>query len=144
MNALGEGQAPVAVMIHVGNVEDALTWYQQAFPAATASTVPGFGFTYLQLADVRLEIVPADEKVSSGSAGSIVYWRVPDLARAIRHFESLGATVYRGPMQIENGWSMCQVRDPWGNCIGLRGPAETDRTESLGANAKGATKRPTY
>ncbi|MDY0831642.1 MULTISPECIES: VOC family protein [unclassified Pseudomonas] len=33
---------------------------------------------------------------------------------------TLGATLYRGPMKIEGGEWMCQVRDPWGNCIGLR------------------------
>ncbi|MBE3659112.1 glyoxalase/bleomycin resistance/dioxygenase family protein, partial [Vibrio navarrensis] len=27
------------------------------------------------------------------------------------------------PMEIENGLSMCQVEDPFGNLIGLRGKA---------------------
>lgn len=109
-------------MVHVADVQAALAWYQQAFPSAVTSVIPDVGFTYLQLGDVRIELVPADEKVSFGSAGSVVYWRVDDLQEAIHHFESLGATVYRGPMPIEDGWGMCQVRDPWGNCIGLRGP----------------------
>jgi len=34
-----------------------------------------------------------------------------------------GAALYRGPIKIEARLSMCQARDPWGNCIGLRGPA---------------------
>ncbi|MEZ8336060.1 glyoxalase/bleomycin resistance/dioxygenase family protein, partial [Vibrio splendidus] len=28
---------------------------------------------------------------------------------------------YRGPMAIENGLFMCQIEDPFGNLIGLRG-----------------------
>ena len=47
---------------------------------------------------------------------------------ALRHFEGLGAIRYRGPMAIEDGQRMCQVRDPWGNCIGLRGPLERGLT----------------
>lgn len=109
-------------MVHVADVEAALAWYQRAFPSATRSALVDDGFTFLQLGDVRIELVPADEKVASGSAGSVVYWRVDDLHEAIRHFESLGAKVYRGPMPVEDGWGMCQVRDPWGNCVGLRGP----------------------
>lgn len=114
--------APVAVMVHVSDVDAALAWYQRAFASATRAVLPDHGFIFLQLGEVRIELVPADEKVSSGSAGSVVYWRVDDLTEAIHHFESLGATVYRGPMPIESGWGMCQFRDPWGNCIGLRGP----------------------
>ena len=39
----------------------------------------------------------------------------------IEHFSELGATLYRGPMLIENALAMCQVKDPFGNLIGLRG-----------------------
>ena len=60
---------------------------------------------------MRIEIVKADEKVSAGPSGTVVYWQV----------ENLAAKLYRGPMNIENGEAMCQVQDPWGSCIGLRG-----------------------
>ena len=43
---------------------------------------------------------------------------------ALDHFKGIGAALYRGPMQIEDNLWMCQVRDPWGNCIGLRGTEE--------------------
>jgi predicted enzyme related to lactoylglutathione lyase len=79
---------------------------------------------------INLEVVPSDEKVASGAAGSVVYWYVPDFEAALAHFESLGATLYRGPMDIEQGQRMCQVRDPWGNCIGLRGPSHDRGAEA--------------
>ena len=38
----------------------------------------------------------------------------------MRLLEAAGARLYRGPLAIEGGQWMAQVRDPWGNCIGLR------------------------
>ena len=111
-----------AVMIHVGNVSDALAWYERAFPSAVRSRVEAPHFEFLVVGNVRLEFVPSDNKVSSGTAGSVVYWQVPEFEAALIHFQSIGARLYRGPMGIEGGQCMCQVQDPWGNCIGLRGP----------------------
>lgn len=35
--------------------------------------------------------------------------------------ESRGATLYCGLLNIEDGYTMRQTRDPWGNCIGIAG-----------------------
>jgi hypothetical protein len=77
---------------------------------------------YLNCGGVHLELVLADAKVKSGAAGSIGYWSVRNFQPALDHFLSIGASLYRGPLAIENNQSMCQVLDPWGNSIGLRGP----------------------
>lgn len=122
-------------MVHVADVAQGLAWYEQAFASARRAVAPGSGFEFLRVGDVQLELVPADEKVASGTAGSVVYWQVADLDEALLHFRALGATLYRGPMQIEPGLGMCQVRDPWGNCIGLRGPYYAPRDRSHGARA---------
>ncbi|GHD56283.1 glyoxalase/bleomycin resistance/dioxygenase family protein [Jeongeupia chitinilytica] len=111
-----------AVMIHVAHVGQAQEWYLRAFPSAERMIAPGTGFECLRLGAVQLEIVPADEKVASGAAGSVVYWQMRDLGEAMRHFTALGATLYRGPIPIELGLGICQVKVPWGNYIGLRGP----------------------
>ncbi len=112
-----------AVMVHVADVAEAIDWYKRAFPEATRRGVDGTDFEYLDVGGVQLELVPSDEKVGSGPCGSVVYWEVPQLGEAIDRVLSLGALLYRGPLAIEDGRSMCQVQDPWGNCIGLRGPA---------------------
>lgn len=112
-----------AVLVHVPEVEAALAWYQRTFPDAVRRRIEDFDFDYLAVGDVHLEIVPADDKVAAGAAGSVVYWRVAQFEDALAHMQSIGATLYRGPMDIEQGQRMCQLRDPWGNCIGLRGPA---------------------
>jgi predicted enzyme related to lactoylglutathione lyase len=112
-----------AVMIHVADVRGALAWYARAFPSATRHRVEEADFDFLRVDGVPLEFVPADAKVGAGAAGSVVYWRVPDFAAALAHFLAAGAALYRGPMTLPDGQRMCQVRDPWGNCIGMRGPA---------------------
>jgi len=111
-----------AVMVHVGNVAEALAWYERAFPQAVRHRLADQDFEYLALGEVRIELVPSDAKVSSGTAGSVVYWRVPDLPSSLQHLQSIGARLYRGPMPIEGSHAMCQVLDPWGNSIGLQGP----------------------
>jgi len=116
---------PIANLIHVGDVEKALRWYQKAFPEAIVANDEGF--TFLKIGGFSLELVPSDEKVSSGKSGSVTYWSVSDLRAEIERFRKLGADVYRGPMENGNDIGMCQVEDPWGNLIGLRGPINKNR-----------------
>ena len=114
---------PVANLIHVEDVEDvdfAMKWYKKAFPLAVERKIGKF--VYLDLNGFSLELVVADEKVGSGKFGSVTYWEVEDLEAEISRFKGFGSLVYRGPMLIEFGLGMCQVTDPFGNLIGLRGP----------------------
>ncbi len=112
----------VAVMVHVTDVEAGLNWYELAFPNAIRKRITDpIEFVFLEVDGVMIEIVPADEKVANGAAGSVLYWKVDDFDVSLEHMQSVGATLYRGPKKIEFGQRMCQVRDPWGNCIGLRG-----------------------
>ena len=112
---------PSAVLVHVPDVAKGLEWYKKAFPEAVPIYHPEFDFTVLDLNSFSLEIVQADEKVGSGKNGTVIYWSVDSLSVALARFEALGAYLYRGPMEIEDGLSMCQVEDPFGNLIGLRG-----------------------
>ena len=48
-----------------------------------------------------LKIIPADHKVSSGAAGSVVYWQTDNFQKRLNHLLKIGATLYRGPMDIE-------------------------------------------
>jgi hypothetical protein len=61
-----------SVLIHVDNPQAGLIWYQKAFPEAKKCLITEFDFMYLDYMGVMLEIVPADNKVSSGAAGSVV------------------------------------------------------------------------
>ena len=112
---------PEALLVHVPNVDDALSWYKKAFPAATEEPIAESKVAVLNLNGFYLEIVPADNKVGYGKSGTVMYFSVKDLKQLISRFEAIGATLYRGPINIENGLSMCQLEDPFGNLIGFRG-----------------------
>ncbi|MGF6874989.1 VOC family protein [Paraburkholderia sp. MM5477-R1] len=110
-----------AVLVYVPDVPAALDWYQSAFRGAERRFLAEFNLTYLKFNGIRLEIVPADAKLSAGSAGTVVYWTVDDFDESLKHFLNIGATLYRGPGQVEDGKRMCMLRDPWENCVGLYG-----------------------
>ena len=116
-----------AVMVRVGDAEAGLRWYAEAFPEAATISDPDSEFKYLDVQGVQLEIVEADAKVSCGPAGSVVYWRTIAFDDRLAHLLGIGATLYRGPMELGDGLRMCQVNDPWGNCVGVRGPAKEHR-----------------
>lgn len=110
-----------AIMVHVSDWRAGLDWYRLAF--AGAIEIPSLSDEYglLDYQGVAIEVVPAAEKVSTGPAGSVVYWTVENFNTSLQYFLSIGARLYRGPIDIENDMAMCQVLDPWNNCIGLRG-----------------------
>ena len=118
------------VMIQVSNTSHALAWFERVFPDAQRSATDNEEFEFLLVGQVRLELVLADHKVSSGPSGSVVYWQFRQFEEAFQRFQAAGAKLYRGPMSIEEGQLMCQVQDPWGNCIGLRGPSAMSKSRS--------------
>ncbi|MEO1144103.1 MAG: hypothetical protein AAFY26_00660 [Cyanobacteria bacterium J06638_22] len=65
----------------------------------------------------------ADGKVSCGAAGQVAYWQVTDFDAVLNHAIHLGAQLYRGPLDREDGTCMCQVKNPDGNLIGFFGPS---------------------
>ncbi len=110
-----------AVMIHVPDWKEGLSWYQRAFPQAKHIKYPEFDFECLEFNGVQIEIVNSDEKVGTGTFGIAVDWEVENFDEALKHFTDLGATLYRGLGKLEFGRRMCKLKDPFGNLIGIRG-----------------------
>ena len=113
--------SPIAVLIHVPDVNAGLEWYQSVFPDAVLQNMGISEFYVLDINGFALEIVQSDSKVGSGKQGTVLYWSVHSLSEAVSRIQSLGGTIYRGPMRIEHNQSMCQIEDPFGNLIDLRG-----------------------
>lgn len=112
----------MAVMMHCTDPDAARAWYQRLWPEACPVRLSEpQAFDLLLHEGVQLEFVPADAKVASGKAGSVVYWPVDDLDAVRARAEALGAVLYRGPMAIDDGRRMAQFVDPFGNLFGLRG-----------------------
>ncbi len=115
-----QAMKPIANLIHVDDVAKALDWYQKAF--ASSRRCQWEGFEYLEIDGFALEFVLSDDKVKAGKSGSVTYWEVSDLDLEMQKFLALGSDIFRGPMAIGSGIGMCQMTDPFGNLIGLRGP----------------------
>ena len=83
---------------------------------------PGIDWECIAVDGVQIEVVPADEKVPAGAAGTVVYWSTDNFDARRAELEAIGAILYRGPLDIEDGLVMCQFKDPFGNLLGIRGP----------------------
>lgn len=104
--------------------EFAAQWYSQFFEAEVSRSAEDTDFFLLRVGGVEVVFHPADDKGPSGVAGQVVYWQVEQLDAALDRALRLGAQLYRGPLLRTDGLWMCQVRDPFGNAIGLIGPRQ--------------------
>lgn len=105
-------------MFFVDEVERAVEWYMQIL----AGNVDRSGLPTVVVGDVQLGFHPADWKTPPGVGGTVPYCGVDSLDAVAKKFVDGGATVYRGPLEIEDGRRIGQIRDPFGNVFGLIGP----------------------
>jgi len=68
---------------------------------------------------VELGFHPADAEKNRLGASTVPYWSVPDLDAALELLTDAGADHLRGPLEIEPGRRIAQVRDPYGAVMGL-------------------------
>jgi len=106
-------------MFHVSDVQKACDWYSRLLSLEPIYLLPDF--PVLRLGETDICFHRADSKVSSGTAGVVTYWRVADIRGAISRAEAMRGTVHRGPLKIEDGQTICQILDPFGNLFGLVG-----------------------
>ncbi|REB05220.1 bleomycin resistance protein [Sporosarcina sp. BI001-red] len=105
------------VLFFVNNVQDAKQWFIELLGENPYFDDERYCAFYLANATVGLH--PSDEKISSGVAGQVTYWRVSDIKKTIAHFESKGCRLFRGPtFGIDKAW-ICQLMDPFDNVWGL-------------------------
>ncbi len=107
-------------MFHVSDVKKASDWYSRLLSINPVYLLEDF--PVLRIGDTEICFHKADSKVSSGKSGSVAYWRVTDFREAVTRAEAMGGAIHRGPLPIENGDTICQVADPFGNLFGLVGP----------------------
>lgn len=106
------------IVFFVDDVDEAVAWYQDV----VGGSLDRSGLPSVVVEAVRMVFHPADGKTRAGEGGTVPYCRVDVLVAAVEAFCAAGASVYRGPLVIEDGRTICQVRDPFGNVLGLIGP----------------------
>lgn len=104
-------------MFFVDDVDLAVDWYRRVLDGS----IDHSGLPTVVAGDVQLGFHPADPKRPAGVGGSVTYCSVDSLDPAIERFADNGAAIYRGPLRIEDGRRLCQLRDPYGNVLGLVG-----------------------
>lgn len=109
--------------LFVNDFEKSKAWYAKVLMVQPSIDVEGYA--EFRIGESGISVSPADEKSPFSTGGQVSYWRVKNIHEAIRHFTTAGAAIYRGPLDIENYEAICQLRDPFGNVIGLVGRKET-------------------
>jgi predicted enzyme related to lactoylglutathione lyase len=109
------------VVFIVEDPDAARAWYADLFEVEPRR-LEAFDFTYLDIGGVVVEFLQADAKSQPGTNGQVAYWLVPSFEAFVARATDRGASLYRGPIDIEDARRMAQLQDPFGNVIGIRGP----------------------
>jgi predicted enzyme related to lactoylglutathione lyase len=114
-------QCVAEIMIFVRDCHAAAEWYAKLF-GIEVTYLENPDYFFIKVGSQEVWFHQADSKVPSGAAGQVPYWQVTNFDAALNHATQLGAQLYRGPLDREDGTFMCQVKDLDGNLIGFFGP----------------------
>lgn len=104
-----------SVVYFTDNIEQAAEWYEHILgigPYRQDESFVGF-----HLDDCDLCLHRKDEK--SAQASQVLYWMVNDLAATIEALTIEGCSIYRDSIEVPEGGRVVQLKDPFGNILGL-------------------------
>ena len=105
------------VIYHVADLDRAKAWYASVFQQQPYFDEPFYvGFN---IAGYELGLHPGGTVSRPGPGGSVAYWRVTNIDRAVEHFVSNGATVVAKIQDVGGGIKVADLQDPFGNVVGL-------------------------
>jgi predicted enzyme related to lactoylglutathione lyase len=108
------------VMYFVADRRAAAAWYSNLFDTEITWLEDPEHF-FIRIGNQDVWFHDSDSKVPSGAAGHVAYWQVTDFDAVLERATKLGAQLYRGPLDRQDGTYMCQVKDLDGNLIGFIG-----------------------
>ena len=112
-----------AVMLFAEDTHAVAAWWA-AFGAeqVEVAEAPQGDFVFFEVDGVEIGVHLADRRKNPICGSPVVYWSVPSVGAVREQLLALGASPHRGPLAVDSGRSMCQLRDPFGNVFGLDGP----------------------
>lgn len=105
------------VIYSVSDLEKAKEWYTKAFhtePYFDESTYVGFS-----IAGYELGLMPSEIKAENKSENVETLWGVPNVELEHKRLIELGCTELHKPADVGGDIIVSNVKDPWGNVIGL-------------------------
>ncbi len=105
------------VVYFVKYLDQTKKWYEKVLGLSPSFESQNF-FSF-DLESVRISFHIADEKCSPGVSGQVAYWTVTNLQDSLNELIDNGCGLYRDPIKGIDGTKVCQVKDPFGNAIGL-------------------------
>ena len=98
----------------VADLARAKAWFTEVFERAPYFDQPFYvGFN---VGGFELGLVPDG---TPGTAGAVTYWGVDDIDAAVARILALGATVHAPVENVGEGIRVAELRDPFGNLLGL-------------------------
>ena len=115
-----------SVYLFVSDVKKSSAWYSKVLN--TPLTIDEDKFGLIKIGSNEMCFHQADEKSPVSTGGSVAYWSVENLTDTLDLFLKHGGLLYRGPIEIpESNEGICQIKDPFGNIIGLRGKYKANK-----------------
>jgi predicted enzyme related to lactoylglutathione lyase len=102
------------VVYPVADMAAAKDWYAKVFETAPYFDQPFYvGFN---VGGFELGLIPDGQ---SGTAGSMPYWGVDDIAAEVERITALGATIHSAIQDVGEGIKTVELADPFGNLLCL-------------------------
>ena len=101
----------------VGDLAAAKSWYSDAFGEPPYFDEPFYvGFN---VAGYELGLMPDETPAADKSENVLSYWGVEDIGAETARLVQLGATMENDPVNVGGEIVVAELKDPWGNIIGL-------------------------
>jgi predicted enzyme related to lactoylglutathione lyase len=106
------------VKYDVQDVAKAKEWYGKVFGVQPYFDEPAYYVGY-NIGGYELGLTPAPKASAKRDAAGVAYWGVDDIKAAYQRLLDLGATSVSDVQDVGGGILVAEVRDPFGNVLGI-------------------------
>jgi len=106
------------VKYDVPDIAAAKAWYTKVFGVEPYFDEPAYYVGY-NIGGFELGLTPEPSAGAKRQPAEVAYWGVEDTAAAYKKLLEQGATSVSEPQEVGGGIIVAEVRDPFGNIIGV-------------------------